>query len=88
MFSALSDYDIVGMFHDIVMCQKSPCLTFLLWPYQFIVRTDESSLKFIHFPIKDCDVSDDIRVMDLAMKLVTALSAGKYMKQHSSRKLS
>tara|TARA_A100001015_G_scaffold256891_1_gene299171 strand:+ start:704 stop:871 length:168 start_codon:yes stop_codon:yes gene_type:complete len=39
---------------------------------------DEKNLKFIHFPIKDCDVTDDDRVMDLAMKLTGILSKGVF----------
>ena len=43
---------------------------------------DSERLKFIHFPIKDCNITDDTRVMNLVMVLVRALSEGEVIYLH------
>jgi len=43
---------------------------------------DESHLSFVHFPIRDCGISDDDRVFDLAKSLVKAISQGEVLYMH------
>ena len=41
-----------------------------------------ADLGFIHYPIRDCDVSDDVGVMALAIQLVQNIAAGKILYLH------
>jgi hypothetical protein len=41
-----------------------------------------ASVSFIHFPIKDCGITDDDRVIDLSRSLVKALAYGDIMYLH------
>lgn len=43
---------------------------------------DEERLSFVHFPIRDCDVADDGRVLELAKSLVQAISEGEVLYVH------
>eukprot|EP01035_Chromulina_nebulosa_P020282 gene20282-26329_t len=43
---------------------------------------DENQLSFVHFPIRDCGISDDDRVFDLAKSLVKAISQGEVLYMH------
>ncbi len=42
----------------------------------------EDRLKFVHFPIKDCDVTDDISVIKLALELVRSITEGNIIYMH------
>ena len=39
-------------------------------------------LSFVHFPIKDCSITDDDGVLELARKLVTSISEGEVIYLH------
>jgi hypothetical protein len=39
-------------------------------------------LSFVHFPIKDCSVTDDGGVFNLAVELVEAIAAGEVLYLH------
>lgn len=39
-------------------------------------------LSFVHFPIKDCSVTDDGGVFNLAVQLVEAIAAGEVLYLH------
>ncbi len=43
---------------------------------------DESNLSFVHFPIKDCSVTDDDRVLELARALVKAIAENEIIYLH------
>lgn len=43
---------------------------------------DEEGFKFVHFPIRDCSISDDTGVLRLCKDLVNALSRGEIMYIH------
>lgn len=43
---------------------------------------DESDLQFTHFPIKDCGITADARVLELARTLVNDISQGKVVYLH------
>lgn len=43
---------------------------------------DESKLSFVHFPIKDCGITDDGRVLELAKMLVKAISENEVIYLH------
>lgn len=43
---------------------------------------DESMLSFVHFPIKDCGITDDSRVLELARNLVEEISRGEMLYLH------
>jgi protein-tyrosine phosphatase len=43
---------------------------------------DEVNLTFIHFPIRDCGVTDDGRVLELARNLVQCISQGEVIYLH------
>lgn len=43
---------------------------------------DIDHLSFVHFPIKDCSITDDGRVLELAISLVKAISEGEIMYLH------
>lgn len=45
-----------------------------------IVESDH--LKFVHFPIKDCGITDDTRVLEKAKSLVKAISEGEILYLH------
>lgn len=40
------------------------------------------SVSFVHFPIKDCGITDDDRVIDLSRSLVKALAQGDIIYLH------
>jgi protein-tyrosine phosphatase len=46
------------------------------------VVVDESTVGFIHFPIKDCSVTDDTRVLQLALRLVEDIHNGEVLYLH------
>ena len=41
-----------------------------------------SELSFVHFPIKDCSVTDDSGVFNLAVELVAAIASGEVIYLH------
>lgn len=43
---------------------------------------DHDQLNFVHFPIKDCSVTDDSGVFNLAIELVEAIAAGEIIYLH------
>lgn len=43
---------------------------------------DEDKLSFVHFPIVDCGVTDDTRVLNLSRYLVKAISQGERIYLH------
>ena len=43
---------------------------------------DEQDLSFVHFPIKDCGITDDNRVLELAKSLVKAISEKEVLYLH------
>ena len=43
---------------------------------------DEDGLSFVHFPIKDCDITDDTRVLGLAKSLVEGIKNGETLYLH------
>lgn len=43
---------------------------------------NEGQLSFVHFPIKDCGITDDGRVLQLAKSLVQAISEGEVLYLH------
>ena len=43
---------------------------------------DLDRLRFVHFPIRDCSITDDDRVLELARSLVRAISEGEIIYLH------
>ena len=43
---------------------------------------DEPNLSFVHFPIKDCGITDDGRVLELARNLVKAIAEKEVIYLH------
>jgi len=43
---------------------------------------DERDLAFVHFPIKDCGITDDDRVLELARELVKDIAEGRVIYLH------
>lgn len=43
---------------------------------------DRDALSFVHFPIRDCGITDDERVLELSRTLVKAISEGEIIYLH------
>lgn len=43
---------------------------------------DREALSFVHFPIRDCGITDDERVLELSRTLVKAISEGEIIYLH------
>ena len=66
-------------FHDVRSIVKKKALLPTLRNYPVV---DESNLSFVHFPIRDCGITDDDRVLELARALVKSIAEGEIIYLH------
>jgi protein-tyrosine phosphatase len=66
-------------FRDVQMLVRNKAMFPDLQGYNIV---DEDDLTFVHFPIRDCGVTDDGRVLELARSLVQAISEGEVIYLH------
>ena len=72
--SALRPY-----FRDVMTVVRNKAMFPDLQGYDIV---DPDRLRFVHFPIRDCSITDDDRVLDLARSLVRAISQGEVIYLH------
>ena len=66
-------------FHDVRMVVYNKAMFPDLQAYSIV---DKEALSFIHFPIRDCGITDDERVLELARTLVKAIAEGEVIYLH------
>jgi hypothetical protein len=66
-------------FHDVRMVVHNKAMFPDLQGFDI---ADREALSFVHFPIRDCGVTDDERVLELARNLVKAISEGEVIYLH------
>jgi hypothetical protein len=66
-------------FHDVRMVVHNKAMIPDLQGFDIV---DREALSFVHFPIRDCGVTDDERVLELARNLVKAISEGEVIYLH------
>lgn len=68
-------------FRDVQTLVRNKALFPDLYDFQNEI-VDFDRLSFVHFPIRDCSVTDDDRVMELAKSLVKAISQNEVIYLH------
>ena len=66
-------------FHDVRSIVKKKSILPCLQGYDIVTEAD---LSFVHFPIRDCGITDDGRVLELARLLVKAIAEGECIYLH------
>jgi hypothetical protein len=66
-------------FHDVRSIVKKKALIPSLRNYPVV---DEEDLNFVHFPIRDCGITDDDGVLELARSLVKSIAEGEVIYLH------
>jgi Cyclin-dependent kinase inhibitor 3 (CDKN3) len=66
-------------FHDVRMVVHNKAMFPDLQGFNIV---DREALSFVHFPIRDCGITDDERVLELSRTLVKAISEGQVIYLH------
>lgn len=66
-------------FEDVREIVKAKASHYQLEGFEIV---SEENLSFVHFPIKDCGITDDSGVLDLAKRLVKCISEGEIIYLH------
>ena len=66
-------------FHDVRMVVHNKVMFPDLQSFKIV---DRDALSFVHFPIRDCGITDDERVLELSRTLVKAISEGEVIYLH------
>lgn len=66
-------------FHDVRMVVHNKAMFPDLQGFNIV---DREALSFVHFPIRDCGITDDERVLELSRTLVKAISEGEIIYLH------
>ena len=66
-------------FHDVRMVVYNKAMFPDLQDFNIV---DREALSFVHFPIRDCGITDDERVLELSRTLVKAISEGEVIYLH------
>ena len=66
-------------FHDVRMVVHNKAMFPDLQGFHIV---DREALSFVHFPIRDCGITDDERVLELSRTLVKAISEGEVIYLH------
>ena len=66
-------------FHDVRMVVHNKAMFPDLQGFNIV---DRDALSFVHFPIRDCGITDDERVLELSRTLVKAISEGEIIYLH------
>lgn len=66
-------------FHDVRMVVYNKAMFPDLHGFNIV---DREALSFVHFPIRDCGITDDERVLELSRTLVKAISEGEVIYLH------